>query len=78
MEPKEKVDITQKVYGKMDGTNMSLYHNKNKIGQIVFTNEGNMYEMGEGFEFDTDKIFKYESKPKYTKQYVEDCDLGWC
>jgi hypothetical protein len=78
MDSKEKIDITQKVHGKIDGENMSLYLDKDKIGQIVFTNQGNLYEMAEGFEFEKDKIFKQDKKPKYTEKYVDDCDLGWC
>jgi hypothetical protein len=33
-QPRKKVDVTSKVYGKMDTGNMSLYLEKQKIGQI--------------------------------------------
>jgi hypothetical protein len=79
IQPSKKVDVTSKVYGKMDTGNMSLYLDKQKIGQIVFTDQGNMYEMGEDFEFDQDKIYRYESDPPAkSDKYVDNCDIGWC
>ncbi|MGP4078647.1 YusG family protein [Pseudalkalibacillus sp. R45] len=74
-----KTDITNKVYGKMDQGSMSLYLNKDKIGKITFTNQGNLYEMGEGFEFDSDKIYRHDSNPPArNQQLVDDCEFGWC
>ncbi|WP_221566708.1 YusG family protein [Alkalihalobacillus sp. TS-13] len=74
-----KTDITNKVYGKMDQGSMSLYLNKDKIGKITFTNQGNLYEMGEGFEFDSDKIYRHDSNPPaQNQQLVDDCEFGWC
>jgi hypothetical protein len=73
-------DVTAKVFGKMKGGSMSLYLDQDKIGQIHFTNQGNMYEMAEGFEIDQDKIFKREmaAKEPQPKKYVDDCGKGWC
>jgi hypothetical protein len=72
-------DVTSRVFGKMKGGKMSLYLDKDQIGQIRFTNQGNMYEMAEGFEFDQDKIYKREQQetPAPSK-YVDECDKGWC
>ncbi|MBU8906620.1 YusG family protein [Desertibacillus haloalkaliphilus] len=75
----QKVDITGKVEGKFEHGKMNLYVDKAKVGEIVMTNQGNMYEMSEGFEFDHNKVFRYE-KPagQKEKSYVEGCDMGWC
>ncbi|MGM7702681.1 DUF2553 family protein [Pseudalkalibacillus sp. Hm43] len=77
-----RTDVTNKVYGKMDQGSMSLYLNKDIIGKIRFTNQGNLYEMGEGFEFEGDKIFRQDSnsapKAQGQQQLVDDCEFGWC
>ncbi|MDN4525571.1 YusG family protein [Fictibacillus fluitans] len=74
-----KSDITTNVYGKMDSGYMSLFHDNQKIGRVVFSDQGNQYEMAEGFEFDADKIYKKnDSAKEYPKSYVQGCDEGWC
>ncbi|WLD92728.1 YusG family protein [Alkalihalobacillus sp. AL-G] len=76
---RSRTDVTSKVYGKMDQGSMSLYLNKDKIGKIVFTNQGNLYEMSEGFEFDQEKVYRQDSNsPNQNKQLVDDCEFGWC
>jgi hypothetical protein len=76
----KKIDITSKVQGKLeDGRKMGLFLDEKKVGQIIMTDQGNHYEMAEGFEFDKDKIYKHENDTiEYTKKYVDDCDMGWC
>ena len=76
----KKIDVTSKVQGKLeDGSKMSLFLDEKKVGQIILTNQGNHYEMAEGFEFKENKIYKNENDQiEYTKKYVEDCDMGWC
>lgn len=76
----KKIDVTTKVQGKLEeGSRMSLFLDERKVGQIILTNQGNHYEMAEGFEFSNDKIYKHENDTtEYTKKYVEDCDMGWC
>jgi hypothetical protein len=74
-----RTDVTNKVYGKMEQGSMSLYLSKNKIGKIVFTNQGNQYEMSEGFEFDQEKFYRHDPNPPIQyKQLVDDCESGWC
>ncbi|WNB92903.1 YusG family protein [Bacillus sp. NEB1478] len=77
---KNKIDVTSRVFGKMKGGSMSLYLEKDKIGQIHFTNQGNMYEMAEGFEVDQEKIYKSEKPAEIPNpsKYVDECDKGWC
>lgn len=76
----KKVDITSKVKAKFENANkMDLFLDEEKVGQIIMTNQGNQYEMAEGFEFDNEKFYKKENDQiEYTKQYVEGCDKGWC
>ncbi len=74
-----KIDITNKVQAKLEeGNKMNLFLDEKKVGQIIMTNQGNHYEMAEGFEFTNDKIYKNEKEIEYTKNYVEGCDMGWC
>ncbi|MGG1574140.1 YusG family protein [Fictibacillus sp. NRS-1165] len=74
-----KSDITSKVYGKMDMGYLSLFHDNQRIGRVIFSDQGNQYEMDEGFEFDADKIYKKEnSSAEYPNSYVQGCDEGWC
>lgn len=76
---RKKVDITGKVKGKLENGEMNLYVDEAKVGKIIMTNQGNHYEMAEGFEFDSNKVFRYENEhPEKQKQYVEGCDMGWC
>ncbi|WNF36470.1 YusG family protein [Bacillaceae bacterium IKA-2] len=76
----KKTDITAKVQAKFDeASKMSLFLDEKKVGQIIMTNQGNSYEMAEGFEFENDKIFKKDDdRINYPEKYVENCDMGWC
>ncbi|OIJ18864.1 hypothetical protein BKP45_15145 [Anaerobacillus alkalidiazotrophicus] len=76
----DKFDITNKVHAKLEtGSKLNLYLDEKKIGHITLTNQGNHYEMAEGFLLENDKIYKNENNDiEYTKQYVDDCDMGWC
>ena len=76
--PLVRMDVTNKIYGKFDQKAMNLYLNKEKIGRILFTDQGNRYELTDGYEVDRDKIYHYEQVLEQKEKYVEDCDLGWC
>ncbi|MCL7749042.1 YusG family protein [Halalkalibacter alkaliphilus] len=74
-----RVDVTSKVKGKYENGHMNLYMGDAQVGKVIETNEGFQHEMAEGFEFDKDKIFRYEQEnPNEVKSYVEGCDEGWC
>ncbi|BAB07202.1 YusG family protein [Halalkalibacterium halodurans] len=74
-----KVDVTNKVHGKLENGHLNLYIDRAKIGRIIETNAGLQYEMAEGFDFRDDKVFQYENPaPNQVKSYVEGCDQGWC
>ncbi|MFC7370917.1 YusG family protein [Fictibacillus iocasae] len=76
----DRADVTSRVYGKLDGGYMSLFMDKESIGRIKFTNQGNHYEMAEGFEFENEKFYKKvpKSDQKVTDHFVDGCDKGWC
>ncbi len=76
--PMVRIDVTNKIHGKFDQKAMDLYLNKEKIGRILFSDQGNRYELSDGYEFDQDKIYHYEQVLEQKAKYVEDCDLGWC
>ncbi len=74
----QRIDVTRKVYGKFDQQAMNLFMDKERIGRILFSDQGNQYEFLEGFEMEQNKIYHYEQVIEQNGRYVEDCDLGWC
>ncbi|MFG6115023.1 YusG family protein [Halobacillus sp. MO56] len=73
----QMVDITDSINGKLEEGNMNLYLYKEKIGRILMSGQENRYEMSEGFKYHNGKIYRMH-KITDIKQYVTDCDLGWC
>ncbi|WP_231686801.1 YusG family protein [Bacillus sp. JCM 19034] len=74
-----KVDVTSQVEAKYENGKLNLYMGDAKVGQVLETNEGLQHEMAAGFEFDKDKIYRYENKqPNQVRSYVDNCDDGWC
>ena len=77
---KKRLDVTDRIVGKLSENQMNLYEEDNLIGRIVFTNQGNQYELKEGFEQDENKIYKYADVTTEPDQKYVDCDAenGWC
>lgn len=75
---RNRLDVTERVYGKLDNGDMNLYLDKQQIGRMVSTPQGYLYEMADGFDFDQNKIYENVDPKAKDKKYVDDCDLGWC
>lgn len=76
---KKGLDITHRVFGKLEDGAMNLYLNNTVIGQLVETEDGTEYRLHEGYLFSNNRIYRHEDNaiPK-VEQYVEGCDMGWC
>ena len=75
----KKVDVTSKVEGRLEHDGMNLYMDNAVIGKITMSEHGNQYEMAKGYEFNQNKVFRYENEhPEEEDHYVEGCDMGWC
>ncbi|WP_245805875.1 YusG family protein [Bacillus alkalicellulosilyticus] len=76
----KKVDVTGKIEGKLENGAMNLYMDEAVVGKIIMSDEGkNTYEMSQGYEFEDNKVFRYEAEhPEDQDKYVEGCDMGWC
>lgn len=73
----EKVDVSRRVYGKVDDSGSLIFYLKNdKIGELLFTETGREYRLSNGFEFEEERIYNYVPISEGTNQYVEECDLG--
>lgn len=58
----EKVDITRRVYGKIDDSGiMILYLRNDKIGELRFTEKGKDYRLLNGFVIEGERIYEYVS-----------------
>ncbi|WP_066174622.1 YusG family protein [Bacillus marinisedimentorum] len=81
MQAKRKgLDVTTRVYGKLEDGSMCLFLNNEKIGRMVYTAEGAEYHMNEGYLFEENRIYRFEEPERepVILQYVEGCDQGWC
>ncbi len=77
---RKKLDITDRVVGKLGQSQMDLYVEEQPIGRMLFTNQGNQYELKPGYEHEENKIFQYADVTRGPDQKYTDCDdeNGWC
>jgi hypothetical protein len=73
----EKVDVTDRVYGKLNQGQMNLYLDKDVIGSFVPSSSGNEYNLNTGYTQENDRIIQIQDTTKTTEKYV-DCEQGWC
>ncbi|MBO8155684.1 MAG: DUF2553 family protein [Bacillaceae bacterium] len=72
-------DVTRRVYGTFeDGETMNLFVGKEKIGQLIITEEGKEYHLKDGYTYEQKRFLRYDEEMDPVTQYVSDCDLGWC
>ncbi|WP_345243166.1 DUF2553 family protein [Pontibacillus salipaludis] len=74
----KKVEITERVVGKVNGDGFELFLNKDRIGEISFRNNKKEYLLQSGFVAEGHRIYKVEEAGEPVTQFVHDCDLGWC
>ncbi|WP_077619266.1 YusG family protein [Bacillus sinesaloumensis] len=75
-----RIEVTDRVVGKLGNNEMNLYVEKEPIGKIRFTNDGAQYELKQGYEQESSKIYTYADIPSTPDMKYVDCDdeNGWC
>ncbi|MBD1380197.1 DUF2553 family protein [Metabacillus arenae] len=73
-----KLDVTNRVIGKVLEDHIELFLGKECIGKLVMTDEGRQYDLESGYLREEGRIYKLYAKNCEQTQYAEGCDLGWC
>ncbi|WP_096436769.1 DUF2553 family protein [Alteribacter populi] len=79
-EETSRIDVTDRINAKLDAEGfITLYLDNKKVGRLRLDQQDTLYEIGEEFEFDHNKVFKKNTpQVNQPKSYVEGCDMGWC
>jgi hypothetical protein len=74
----KKIDVTDRVVGKLKNGEIQLFLENSPIGTIKLTNEIS-YQLDHHFEVEQQKIYQNISVPGKTDPKYTDCDDGgWC
>ncbi|GLB59729.1 YusG family protein [Cytobacillus sp. NCCP-133] len=74
----QKIDITDRVVGKLKNEHIELYLENEKIGEISLP-EGFSFKLEHHFETDQQKIYQNVSVTDQAQERYTDCDEGgWC
>ncbi|WP_078379080.1 YusG family protein [Sutcliffiella halmapala] len=76
----KRLDITDRVVGKLADQGFNLYVEKEPIGQVTFSEQGNQYTLKSGYESQGSRIFQQVQVPSEKDAKYVDCDdeNGWC
>lgn len=76
----KRLDITDRVVGKLSDQGFNLYVENESIGQVIFTERGNQYSLKNGYEQEGSHIFQQVQVPSEKDAKYVDCDdeNGWC
>lgn len=76
----KKLDITDRVNGKLTDQGFELFVEHESIGQVMFTEHGNQFSLKNGYEQEGSKIFQQVQVPSEKDAKYVDCDYenGWC
>ncbi|MGM0836183.1 MAG: YusG family protein [Bacillota bacterium] len=76
----KRLDITDRVVGKLSDQGFNLYVENESIGQVTFTEQGNQYSLRNGYEQEGSRIFQQVQVPSEKDVKYVDCDdeNGWC
>ncbi|MCM3618924.1 YusG family protein [Sutcliffiella horikoshii] len=76
----KRLDITDRVNGKLTEQGFELFVERESIGQVLFTEQGNQYNLKNGYEQEGSKIFQQVQVPSEKDAKYVDCDYenGWC
>lgn len=76
----KRLDITDRVNGKLTEQGFELFVERESIGQVLFTEQGNQYNLKNGYEQEGSKIFQQVQVPSEKDGKYVDCDYenGWC
>ncbi|WP_225228842.1 YusG family protein [Bacillus sp. PS06] len=77
---KKRIDVTDRVVAKLGANQMDLYMENEMIGKMVQSEQGNQYELKNGFEEEQNKIYQHVDVTTGPDQKYVDCDdeNGWC
>lgn len=77
---RKKLDITDRVVGKLNEEAIDLYVEEQPIGKVLFTRQGKQYELKAGYEHEGNSIYQYTDVTTGPDQKYTDCDdeNGWC
>ncbi|MBY0096989.1 YusG family protein [Mesobacillus maritimus] len=74
----KKLDVTDRITGKLNNGEIELYLENNKVGKITLP-EGSQIQLEHHFETDQQKIYQHVSVPGQDEPRYTDCDEGgWC
>lgn len=74
----EKLDITDRVTGKLENGEIQLYLEKEPIGKIKLPEDAQL-ELGHHFVSEQNRIYQHVSVPDQSEPRYTDCDEGgWC
>ena len=71
-----RTDITTSVTGKLNKGKVDLYLKKIKIGELELGTS--IYKVDSSYVVENHRIYSLEKEQEAVKQFVFDCDLGWC
>ncbi|MBA2875667.1 YusG family protein [Thermaerobacillus caldiproteolyticus] len=77
---KKRLDITDRIVGKLKNDTIELFAENEPIGRIVLSEAGGTFELNNGYEKELDKIYKQVTLTTDPDQKYVDCDseYGWC
>lgn len=74
-----KIDITEKVTGKIKNGQIELFLEHEPIGRVKFPNSNVLFELEHHFEQSGSKIFQHITSVDQPNARYTDCDEGgWC
>jgi hypothetical protein len=75
----QKLDITERIVGKLQNGSINLFFDNEPIGKITLP-EGSKFEMSHHFEMDQqNRIYQYYTATNGPDARYTDCDEGgWC
>ncbi|CAG9620820.1 YusG family protein [Sutcliffiella rhizosphaerae] len=77
---RKRLDITDRVNGKLTDNGLELFVEQESIGQVIFTNQGNQYKLRSGYQQEGMRVFQEVHIPSGKDAKYVDCDneSGWC
>lgn len=74
----QKIDVTDRVIGKLENGAIQLYIESEPIGKILLP-EGIPLDLVHHFEAEQNRIYQHVSMPDQSEPRYTDCDEGgWC
>ncbi|OLS34588.1 YusG family protein [Bacillus sp. MRMR6] len=76
---KQKIDVTDRVIGKMKNGEIELYLENTPIGKITIPNNDMEVQLDHHFEVEQKKIYQHVTVTEQPDAKYTDCDDGgWC